>query len=382
LSAAGNGKRKSTGMLNDKDNPIPAFRGTEGWHPSAVERIIGNRALIGFYQPRNAKDEKIGDEIPDFYPHVLRDRLGDESLFWRAVAGRNARKPTEHTSSAGRRGAGYPNLFKGLIKCAHCGGGLVSPNKGKTGRYLTCSNGQRNRCDNRAHHLYAPLETETLDLFSRHTALFDYDRLLDRGSPQANEIAATEAVIAERQATLDPMATGFGRNAPPAFFKRAQTLQAEVDALTAQLAEQKRLAHIADTRRGIDNHAEFKAMVDALPGLPDDEKEAMRTRIAAELRRLIERAEVDGPRMTIWLKPANHYGIEICINRSAVDSLVVRNLNSESKIAAGYYPLPDDAALPARAGWGGARIPRNLLFDPDFSIAGAVAQFTAERLAA
>jgi hypothetical protein len=178
------------------------------------------------------------------------------------------------------------------------------------------------------------------------------------------------------------MAAGFDSNAPAAFFKRAQTLQAEVDALTEQLAEQKRLAQIADATAGLGSHAEFKTMVDTLPNLPDDQKEVVRARIAAELRRLIERAEVDGPLMTIWLKPATYYGIEIRINRSAVESLVVRNLNGEGEIAFGYHPLPDDADLPARAGWGGCQIPRSLLFDAEFSLAGAMAQFTTERRAA
>ena len=210
MSAAGMGKRKIASLLNNAK--IPAFKGANGWHSSSVRRIIGNRARLGFYQPRLADGTPDGDEKEGYYPCVL-DTPELKSLFWRAIARRDARKPTGYTSSAGRTGRGYPNLLKDLVRCQYCDSGLVSPNKGKSGRYLVCSNSQRARCHNSTHHLYAPLESELLDLFSRHTALFDYARILDRGSPQPNEIAATDAAIAERLATLDAMAEGFGPNA-------------------------------------------------------------------------------------------------------------------------------------------------------------------------
>jgi len=44
-----------------------------------------------------------GPELEGYYPCVL-DTPELAALFWRAIAGRDDRKPTGHTNSAGRKG--------------------------------------------------------------------------------------------------------------------------------------------------------------------------------------------------------------------------------------------------------------------------------------
>jgi DNA invertase Pin-like site-specific DNA recombinase len=238
LSADGLGKVAIAGRFNDAVSPVPAFRGKEGWHASAVQRIVGNMALLGVYQPRNANDEPIGEPIEGHYPKVV-----DETLFWRAVKGRDDRKPAGQTTSAGRIGKGYPNLLKGLCRCVHCGGGMVAPDKGtKSGRYLVCSNSQRKRCDNHSHHRYAPLEKDLREVLKRVPS----DKLAARAGSGISKSAELEAKIAAEQAALTAMTDELeemaraGFRVPRSFYIRSATIEAEIEKLTAELADEKR----------------------------------------------------------------------------------------------------------------------------------------------
>ena len=76
----GKGKEFIANRLNETDPPTPAFRGGEkGWWPSAVERLVKNRALVGEYQPRFKDDIPDGEPIPGFYPVLVK-----EDDWWRA----------------------------------------------------------------------------------------------------------------------------------------------------------------------------------------------------------------------------------------------------------------------------------------------------------
>src|SRR5207244_3332057 len=158
--------------------------------------------------------------------------------------------PADDRQARGRRTEGkLNNLFAELFKCRHCGAGLVRDNKGKKwGAYLVCSKSRRGLCEHKTRHDLARLEAEMLMLLS----LFDVSRLVEKANPHADKIASLEAEIATKQNVIDEMAEGFAGNAPPAFFKRMRTMQAEVDAATARLVELKRNAKIVEASHSQD----------------------------------------------------------------------------------------------------------------------------------
>jgi len=97
------------------------------------------------------------------------------------------------------------------------------------------------------------------------------------------------------------MAEGFAGNAPPAFFKRMQTMQAEVDTAKDRLTELKRNAKIVETNHSQDSHAEFRAMVAAMADLEGDELFRVRKKLDREIHRLIEGGEAVGDELSIRL---------------------------------------------------------------------------------
>jgi hypothetical protein len=176
---------------------VPAFRGRSGWHHSAIQKILSNQAVLGWFQPHrrvNGKRVPDGNPIPGYYPAVI-----DEATFWRA---HSAVKARSH-GSAGRSGSTYSNLTKGLGICSNCGGKLVFIAKGrppKGGRYLTCGNARRGRCDNKIHYRYDGFENQLLSelLELNHKLLLpkaNQDLEPDRAVEFEAEIAAKTKLV-------------------------------------------------------------------------------------------------------------------------------------------------------------------------------------------
>ncbi|ATE64000.1 recombinase family protein [Rhizorhabdus dicambivorans] len=109
------------------------------WGDSFVKKLLGNRAVLGEYQPQRLVTQghrKIripdGDPIKGYYPAVIDELLFDDAskaAARRRVAGR------------GRKGKSHTNIFSGLLKCDACQSGMRFIDKGqppKGGQYLRC----------------------------------------------------------------------------------------------------------------------------------------------------------------------------------------------------------------------------------------------------
>jgi DNA invertase Pin-like site-specific DNA recombinase len=290
----GLGKHAIATRLNTID-PVPPFLGRHGWHASAVEKLVRNEALRGVFQPQikteikgQPKREPVGGPVVGHYPRVMSDNDWYR-MQW----------PANERQARGRRTEGkLNNLFAELFKCK-CGAGLVRDNKGKKwGAYLVCSKSRRGLCEHRTRHDLAALEAEMLMLLS----LFDVSRLVEKANPHADRIAGLEAEITTKQKIINEMAEGFAGNAPPAFYKRMQTMQVEVDGATTRLTELKRNAKIAEANDHQGSHAEFRAMVAAMADVEGDELYRVRKKLDLELHRLVEGGEADGTELLIRLR--------------------------------------------------------------------------------
>jgi hypothetical protein len=155
LSVEGYGHSSITSMLNQEG--IKPFRRPgkdtkdnkrSTWGVTSVARLLGNRAVLGEYQPWSVagslqKRTKAGPPVPGYYPQIV-----DLDLFNRvqeAIEGRRINRTTKQTK--------HFNLWAGIGVCAGCGASLCLNKKGVSRldpntplTYLICSNREKGVC--------------------------------------------------------------------------------------------------------------------------------------------------------------------------------------------------------------------------------------------
>lgn len=313
----GLGKHAIATRLNTID-PVPAFRSKDGWHPCSVERIVKNLALRGIYQPFLADGTPDGDPIEDFYPRVMSD-----ADWWRMQWPAGCTLQTG--APRGRKSEKVNSLLPEIVKCCDCDSGFVYVNKGARGAYLVCSKSRRGLCENNHHHPYGALEAELLAALS----LFDVSAITEQGNPHIERIAAARAQIADVTATLTALVNNFGTDTPRSVVERITRLEAEQDALAASLETMEREAHIADAHEQRDAHAAFNTMVAAMPDMAmGEERQTLRLKISAELRRMIETASADETQMIFTLKSYVGYQVDLMLDRSRIFELCLTDLTT------------------------------------------------------
>lgn len=135
LCANSFGLQRIVKYLNE--NKVPVFGRSKIWGRSYVAKLINSRAVLGEYQPHIVKDGKratCGAPISNYYPAVI-----NEQIFINAHAAMERRK----TTTAGRKGSHFGNVFTGLMFCKHCGEKMQYRDRGNTnkgGQYLICKN--------------------------------------------------------------------------------------------------------------------------------------------------------------------------------------------------------------------------------------------------
>jgi DNA invertase Pin-like site-specific DNA recombinase len=316
-TVSGLGKWKIAKKL-DQDG-IPPFRGKDGWHESSIQKIISNEAVIGVCQPhRKVKGQRIpeGDPIPNYYPAIV-----DEALFWRARSAVGSRRH----GAAGRKGKGYPNLMQGLGMCECCGSGLVYVNKGhgpKGGQYLVCSKGRRHLCANRTHYPYPPLEDEILRL----VPLINFDAILPpKPNSGDNGVADLEAEIARKTQRL---ANLLDLEDVDAAKDRIRALDQDIKTLKGRLTEASKAAKAAEHLEE-DWLDKLLLTIAALHLATEDDRYVLRSKIAQELRRIIECVSLNSEReIRLLLKPSVGYRAEMHFRDNKFSMLRLTDVDS------------------------------------------------------
>jgi len=133
--------------LNQRGIPIFGSRNRNqsgAWGTSSINKILGNRALLGEYQPTHmvgGARVADGDPITGFYPVVL-----SEEVFYQAQAARSQRR----NSRASKQTKTF-NFWQGVARCHQCGGAMHLINKGKPPKgytYLQCHSAKKGVCSN------------------------------------------------------------------------------------------------------------------------------------------------------------------------------------------------------------------------------------------
>lgn len=131
---SGVGKHGIARALNSEGLP-PLGRGGL-WHPSAVQKLVENAAVIGTFTPHrlevegSKKRREPLEPIPGYFPAIIPQDLWDD-----VQARRRAVKPRGNSAK-------HPvqNVLAGIAKCCRCGGASIRVQKGpRSTPKLVCS---------------------------------------------------------------------------------------------------------------------------------------------------------------------------------------------------------------------------------------------------
>ena len=147
LAIAGHGQGSIPRILNEQGVPVFGSRNRNhagAWGTSSVSKILGNRALLGEYQPTaiiGGVRTNDGEPVIGFFPAVVT-----EDVFYQAKAVRAERR----VHQTGRQTKRF-NVLQGLMKCDQCGDAMHLVNKGrppKGSTYIQCHSARKGVCKN------------------------------------------------------------------------------------------------------------------------------------------------------------------------------------------------------------------------------------------
>lgn len=147
LAIQGYGQGVIPRLLNERGIPVFGSRNRNhsgAWGTSSISKLLGNRALLGEYQPTHivgGKRVNDGKPVTGFFPVVI-----EESVFYQAQAVRAERR----IHKTGKQSERF-NVFQGIMKCRTCGDAMHLVNKGrppKGATYLQCHSARKGVCKN------------------------------------------------------------------------------------------------------------------------------------------------------------------------------------------------------------------------------------------
>jgi DNA invertase Pin-like site-specific DNA recombinase len=298
---AGMGRRTIAKQLNEVGTPTWGTGKKQGarWHDSYIQKILGNPAVFGRFQPLSKMAGGDGSAtvapIDGYYPAVV-----DEQTFYAAQVASKARGVGK-----GRTSGDYKNILAGLVKCGICETNMVMINKGKrsSGPKLICGAAHAHAgCDHRTYHNYYELEGTVLQIVGddhlRALAAQDDDQATRVRRDIATETARRSALEIELGRLVDLVAATGGASAVAA---RVQALDAQVAEATARIealeTDLRKTVAISRPTRGVLDEIFAKVYAEH-----DEERRRARAAAAQELRQVIETIDVDPDGLlNVWL---------------------------------------------------------------------------------
>jgi DNA invertase Pin-like site-specific DNA recombinase len=200
LTARGVGRRTIVRQFNDEG--IATFGRGAKWRPSAIAKILTNKAALGHFQPmrkvKGGGKEPSGTPLPSYFPRIV-----SAGQFYRAKVAMQSR-----VAAGGPRSERVINLLNGLGYCAACQGRMMIENKGpkpKGGRYFSCSSyAHRAGCTNDTRWPVEKIE----ELVLAKGRLIDWSKLGPEPAPDhdIDALIAAQAGIAARRKNVIAMA--------------------------------------------------------------------------------------------------------------------------------------------------------------------------------
>jgi len=223
----GKGLRRIVIELNNEK--IPAAR--KQWTSVHVRRVLMNRAVLGEYQPMtgtgNGPKKAACEPILNYYPAII-----EKPAFYKV------QERLKGNKAPGRSDDKVTNIFKGRVKCQHCGGSMVIKwmgNKKRGQRYipnLVCWNAWNGGDCDRTQIRYGYIERAVLTTFwqSIIPAMGDGDNKAEKLIGLQGDLKLTRDKMAQLQELLI-------ENPSKTLAKSAEALDAKEKQLTKEIEE-------------------------------------------------------------------------------------------------------------------------------------------------
>lgn len=304
---AGEGKASIAAALNARSVETWG-RGkskADGWHPSYIQKILSNSAVIGEFQPHtkgrgDVRRTPAGEPIQGYFGAVVSEAQ------W---AGVRAIKPLKRGGGNGFKGE-VRNLFAGLCRCAHCGGTMtyqfktddgVRVRKGverptKRSSYLLC--GRRARglgCDNDSHYRYEALEPGLLGGVLRYALKNSFFSSSEGVGSLSDDHYRLARELNAQQARVGRMLTLYEDTGDAEVRERWLLAKTKLETLRGQLDDAKMAL---DRARGAATPDQHAARVEAVHADLEHEdfetRRNARQRVMGSLREIIDYVTFDG----------------------------------------------------------------------------------------
>lgn len=138
LRLKGHSLNAITKLLNDRNTPT--FKGKPGvWNPSTIEKVLGNKAVIGTLSPSYRTMSKGVKDIPGYFPPVITEKLFQNVQQIRLMPfGRDKLYENPYLI----------NIFRSILRCSACGCSIIMSGIDlKGGGYYVCPMRRLHRCD-------------------------------------------------------------------------------------------------------------------------------------------------------------------------------------------------------------------------------------------
>jgi DNA invertase Pin-like site-specific DNA recombinase len=300
-TAAGIGMYSVANRLNRAG--IPAFVGEHGWHRSYIAKILNNRAVLGEFQPHLKLDgARIadGEPVAGYFPAIV-----SEDLFYEAQHAKAQRRK----NGAGRKGAGFTNLFSRLARCAYCKSPMAFENKGpgsSGGTYLVCDAAQRGRGCESVRWRYRDFEGSFLAFVQE----LDIESIVNEGADAEKrrtlegELSALQGELTSVNDLMEKTFAVLAGGGPVEFVTgKLNELKLRHTDLTERLhaKDAENRDFMSRASRFHSSKEEIRQLVEQLQSPATDELFKLRAQIASKLKVLIETLLVaplgDRPRM-------------------------------------------------------------------------------------
>lgn len=272
--AADQGVSRISALLHQQCPEGPTGK---GWQPAQIRAILRSRSVLGEYQPhtgtcakkgRKSTRKPFGEPVKGYYPSII-----GEDLFYRVQGCLDKRK------RGGGRTTGVPNLFNGILYNAADGHKMTRHGT----RYKTLvSAGAVRRVEGS---VFSSVHYDTFEtaILSCLKELRTSD-VIGKPDAAAEKVTALSAKLTTLNRKLDQVrAKAKEAEDVSVFFDLLTDLDTEKKSLIADLEAAKAEA----ANQAGDNLGDFASLVELLATCPAEERDSLRSKIQAALRRIV-----------------------------------------------------------------------------------------------
>jgi DNA invertase Pin-like site-specific DNA recombinase len=294
------------------------------WGTSYVAKILGNRAVVGEYQPykgRAGKRRPDGQPIAGYYPVVVDEQT------WDAARGAMASR----RNKAGREAKHTVNLFANLLRDARNGGTFFLMDKGKRGSKILASYKAAQGVNGAGKFISFPFTVFEHSVLSRLREI-DPREVLPKNDPSGDKVLLLSGRLEQVDGRLERIkAKLLDGGDIEVLAEAARELEGKRKDVADALARARREA----ASPAMEAWGQAKSLIDVLDKAPDPEE--ARVRLRAVIRRVVDqvwllvvaRGNTRACVAQFWFKDGGRHRDYLIIHRRALGGMAARQIGGD-----------------------------------------------------